>query len=218
MEIPGAIQPLLAAGRAPTSPAKATTAAFYSISNCQQGLAGVSFGNFLIKQVVEELRREAPGVTTFVTLSPAPGFMEWLRQTAPLLPAQDREIVDGLDDPEWPSDDAFAERARALIEPLAAQYFLEAKGPGGRPLDPVARFHLGNGARLERIDWLGDTSGKGLAESAGVMVNYLYALDLIEANHESYANSGEVVASPAVRRLLKAGPRGRLAHEASAKA
>lgn len=210
-ETPAAVQPLLAEKRTPTPLAKANTATFYSISNCQQGLAGVSFGNFLIKQVVEELRRELPGLTTFVTLSPVPGFMKWLRGNAGALPEADRAALEGLDDPLWPQDDEFAARARALLEPLAAYYFLEARTPGNRPIDPVARFHLGNGARLERIDWLGDTSPKGLAESAGVMVNYLYDLDQIERNHEAFANSGEVVASGPVRRLLKAGARGRLA-------
>ncbi len=217
-DMPGAVQPLLAEERTPTALAKATTATFYSISNCQQGLAGVSFGNFLIKQVVEELRRELPGVSTFVTLSPVPGFLKWLRDNAQLLPDNDRTVLDGLDDPLWPQDEDFAARAKALLEPLAAYYFLEARTPGNRPVDPVARFHLGNGARLERIDWLGDTSPKGLSESAGLMVNYLYDLDQIERNHEAFANTGEVVASGPVRRLLKAGARARLAPTSGAKA
>ena len=217
-DMPAAVQPLLAEARTPEPLARATTAAFYSISNCQQGLAGVSFGNFLIKQVVEELRRELPGVSTFVTLSPVPGFMKWLRANAELLPPTDRLALEGLEDPLWPQDEEFAARAKALLEPLAAYYFLEARTPGNRPVDPVARFHLGNGARLERIDWLGDTSPKGLAESAGLMVNYLYDLDQIERNHEAFANSGEVVASGPVRRLLKAGARVRLAATNGAKA
>lgn len=217
-EMPGAVQPLLAEERTPAPLASANTAAFYSISNCQQGLAGVSFGNFLIKQVVEELRRELPGVSTFVTLSPVPGFVKWLRANADALPEADRLTLEGLDDPLWPQDEAFAAQAKALLEPLAAYYFLTARTPGNRPIDPVARFHLGNGARLERIDWLGDTSPKGLAESAGLMVNYLYDLDRIERNHEAFANKGEVVASAPVRRLLKAGAGGRLAPANDAKA
>ena len=218
-EIPAAVQPLLAEERPLTPPARVNTAAFYSISNCQQGLAGVSFGNFLIKQVVEELRRELPSVSTFVTLSPVPGFMKWLRaQAKDLLPEADRDMLEALDDPLWPQDEELAARARALLEPLAAYYFLEARTPGNRLVDPVARFHLGNGARLERIDWLGDTSPKGLAESAGIMVNYLYDLDQIERNHEAYANTGEVVASGPVRRLLKAGAKGRLGASNGAKA
>lgn len=210
--IPGAVQPLLALPRASLKAEDARTAVFYSISNCQQGLAGVSFGNFLIKQVVEELRRELPRLDTFVTLSPVPGFMRWLRaQPMDQWPLEDRQAVEGLEDPEWPQDPDFAPRARALLEPLAAAYFLEARSADGKPVDPVARFHLGNGARLERIDWLGDVSEKGLAESAGLMVNYLYDLERIEENHEAFANQGEVVASPAVRRLLKANARLRLA-------
>jgi malonyl-CoA decarboxylase len=217
-EIPAAVQPLLAEQRTPVLPGEANTATFYSISNCQQGLAGVSFGNFLIKQVVEELRRELPGLSNFVTLSPVPGFSKWLRANAmALLPEADRAALESLDDPLWPQDEEFTQRAKALLEPLAAYYFLEARTPGNRPVDPVARFHLGNGARLERIDWLGDTSPKGLAESAGIMVNYLYDLDQIERNHEAFANSGEVVASGPVRRLLKAGARGRLIPASGAK-
>ncbi len=210
--IPGAVQPLLAMPRAAMKAEEARTAVFYSISNCQQGLAGVSFGNFLIKQVVEELRRESLRLEAFVTLSPVPGFMRWLRaQPTDHWPLEDRQALEGLDDPYWPHDPDFAPRARALLEPLAAAYFLEARSPDGKPVDPVARFHLGNGARLERIDWLGDVSEKGLAESAGFMVNYLYDLDRIEENHEAFANQGEIVASAAVRRLLKANARLRLA-------
>jgi malonyl-CoA decarboxylase len=154
----------------------------------------VSFGNFLIKQVVEELSRELPSLATFVTLSPVPGFAAWLAKcgNAPSLA------------PGWHSDPELAERARAQLLPLAAEYFLAAKGPGGKPVDPVARFHLGNGARLERLNWLGDTSAKGLREAHGLMVNYLYDLRFIEANHEAFANDGRVVASAAVRRHLPA--------------
>jgi malonyl-CoA decarboxylase len=105
-----------------------------------------------------------------------------------------------------------------VLEPLAAQYFLEERSSNGRAVDPVARFHLGNGARLERIDWLGDTSHKGMLESAGLMVNYLYDLDEIEKNHEAYANQGEIVASSAVRKMLKSGTRGWRSNATSAKA
>jgi len=208
-EIPGAIQPLLASEREIVPLSKARTAVFYSISNCQQGLNGISFGNFLIKQVVEELRRELPKLETFVTLSPVPGFMRWLASKGKtLVGADDLPVLESLDDPDWPQDKPFAQRAKALLEPLAVQYFLEERSSNGRALDSVARFHLGNGARLERIDWLGDTSRKGMLESAGLMVNYLYDLDEIEKNHEAYANQGEIVASPAVRKMLKSGTRG----------
>jgi malonyl-CoA decarboxylase len=177
---------------------------FYSISNCQRGLAGISFGNFLIKQVVEELRRELPKLDNFVTLSPVPGFVQWLQQ-APDLPVsdEDRLLLERLDTPDWFDDLETALLLRAVLEPLAAYYFLKAKTAKGRLIDSVARFHLGNGARLERINWLGDLSPKGLRESAGIMVNYLYRLDDIEKNHEAYANQGEVAASSAVKKLLK---------------
>ncbi|MBC7578893.1 MAG: malonyl-CoA decarboxylase [Tardiphaga sp.] len=202
--IPGAIAPLLAEDRQPVPIDRARTAVFYSISNCQRGLAGISFGNFLIKQVVEELRRELPKLDTFVTLSPVPGFMKWLKRTPDLpLSEEERPLLELLDNPDWIHDAAQAAQLRAVIEPLAAHYFLKAKAPRGGPVDSVARFHLGNGARLERIDWLGDISAKGLRESAGLMVNYLYRLDDIEKNHEAYADHYEIAASPAVKKQLK---------------
>ncbi|MGE3248325.1 MAG: malonyl-CoA decarboxylase [Beijerinckiaceae bacterium] len=208
-EIPAAVQPLLAEKREPVAPDRAKTAVFYSISNCQDGLAGVSFGNFLIKQVVEELRREAPNLEAFVTLSPVPGFMAWLEKEAmPHLGEAERTLLGNLADEDWPEDENLAAQIKPLLEPLAAVYFLEARSPNGRARDPVARFHLGNGARLERIDWLGDRSPKGLKESAGTMVNYLYDLGEIEKNHEAYANTGEIVASSAVKRLLRTAPKG----------
>jgi malonyl-CoA decarboxylase len=202
--IPGAIAPLLAVDRQPVAIERARTAVFYSISNCQRGLGGISFGNFLIKQVVEELRRELPKLENFVTLSPVPGFMQWLKQT-PDLPVsdEDRPLLDHLQNPGWVDDSELTAQLRALLEPLAAYYFLKAKTAKGRLIDSVARFHLGNGARLERIDWLGDLSPKGLRESASIMVNYLYRLDDIEKNHEAYANQGEIAASSAVKKLLK---------------
>ncbi len=208
-EIPGSIQALLAEDREVLPPEQATTAVFYSISNCQPGLKGVSFGHFLIKQVVEELSREVPSLATFVTLSPAPGFGRWLdRVTADPTAAgledggTDTTVLEELHAPGWYRDPATAERLRPLLLGLAAHYYLHAKGSGGRPLDPVARFHLGNGARLERLNWLGDTSAKGLREAAGLMVNYLYDPRSIEANHEAFANHGTVVASDAVQRQL----------------
>lgn len=202
--IPGAIAPLLAVDRQHLPIEKARTAVFYSISNTQRGLGGISFGSFLIKQVVEELRRETPKLDTFVTLSPVPGFMPWLKQDKELpLSDEDREIIKRLDDPKWFENPETTAQLRGVLEPLAAYYFLKARTPKGKLIDSVARFHLGNGARLERINWLGDLSPKGLRESAGVMVNYLYRLDDIEKNHEAYANDGEVVASSAVKKLLK---------------
>jgi malonyl-CoA decarboxylase len=202
--IPTAIAPLLAVDRRLVPIERARTAVFYSISNTQRGLGGISFGNFLIKQVVEELRRELPKLDNFVTLSPVPGFMPWLNQEKEaLLSEEDRALLAHLDDPKWFENEELGAQLRAVLEPLAAYYFLKARSAKGRVIDSVARFHLGNGARLERIDWLGDLSPKGMRESAGIMVNYLYRLDDIEENHETYANTGEVVASNSVKKLLK---------------
>ena len=202
--IPGAIAPLLAEDRNPVAVERARVAVFYSISNTQRGLGGISFGNFLIKQVVEELRRELPKLEDFVTLSPVPGFMSWLK-TTPYLPLteEERAVLKHLDEPDWWGNPELEGQLRPIVETLAAYYFLKARTPKGRLIDSVARFHLGNGARLERINWLGDTSTKGLRESAGIMVNYLYRLDDIEKNHEAYANDGTVAASSAVKKLLK---------------
>ena len=207
-EIPSSIQTILADDRQVIPAEEATTAIFYSISNCQPGLRGISFGNFLIKQVVEDLSSDLPSLKTFVTLSPAPGFGSWLKRVAQNPHAADLEGIDTtamarLDDPDWHREPAFAERLRPQLMGLAATYYLKAKAKNGQPLDPVARFHLGNGARLERLNWLGDTSPKGLQEAAGLMVNYLYDLNTIEANHEAYANQGAVAASPSVERQLR---------------
>jgi malonyl-CoA decarboxylase len=202
--IPGAIAPLLAEDRALVPIDHARTAVFYSISNTQRGLGGISFGSFLIKQVVEELRRELPKLENFVTLSPVPGFVPWLKQADDIpVTDEDRALLENLDKPDWFEDAELATQLRAVLEPLAAYYFLKARTAKGRLIDSVARFHLGNGARLERIDWLGDLSPKGLRESAGIMVNYLYRLEDIEKNHEAYANQDEVAASSAVKKLLK---------------
>jgi malonyl-CoA decarboxylase len=197
--IPDAIQPILAAGRKPIAAEAATTAVFYSISNCQRGLARISFGNFLIKQVAEELKRECPGLHTFVTLSPVPGLRRWLDGalgSLPLEPAE-REALASLGDA--PDEERLRAAAPALRK-AAGLYLLGAKTAGGQPRDPVQRFHLGNGARLERLNLHADVSPKGIAESFGVMVNYLYALDEVEANHERYAQAGEVVAAQGLSR------------------
>ena len=203
--IPDAIRPLLAGERAPIAAGMATTAVFYSISNAQRGLGGVSFGHFLIKQVVEDLKREWPRLQTFVTLSPAPGFAAWLKRErgdegSAVLDAEARRVLALTDEPGWTGRE---EVARALI-PLAVQYVLKARDKAGRALDPVARFHLGNGARLERLNPQADLSDKGVKQSLGLMVNYLYDLDHIEANHEAFANRGEIAAAPAIKRLLAA--------------
>jgi len=205
--IPSSIQEVLAEDRKVLAAEQATTAVFYSISNCQPGLRGISFGNFLIKQVVEDLSRDLPSLKTFVTLSPAPGFGRWLKRVAddPAkagLEGLDTASLAHLEKPDWQRDAAVAEQRPPLLMALAAAEYLRAKKKDGQPLDPVARFHLGNGARLERLNWLGDTSTKGVREAAGLMVNYLYDLNTIEANHEAYANQGMVVASPAIQRHL----------------
>ncbi len=205
--VPSAIGDVLDEGRQQITADEATTAVFYSISNCQDGLRGISFGNFLIKQVVDDLRRDLPGLKNFVTLSPVPGFARWLAKvrasaTHQFLPEAVRETLTFLDNPNWPDNQHAASEVERVLLPLAARYFLIERTPEGRPLDPVARFHLGNGARLERLNFLGDRSAKALQQAQGMMVNYLYKLDDIVANHEALAQRGEVIASPAVRNLL----------------
>ncbi len=212
-ETPTSIQAVLRerrkTGAAPTKP---TTAVFYSISNCQEGLRGISFGNFLIKQVVEDLVREVPSLDTFVTLSPAPKFSRWLDRTladdtTTVLTSAERKLLSGLRNPGWADDPEGAARMKPVLLAAAADYFLRAKSADGEPIDPVARFHLGNGARLERLNWFGDVSPKGLHESYGLMVNYKYDLAAIETNHEAYENERIIAATKAVKGLLKAPPK-----------
>jgi malonyl-CoA decarboxylase len=208
-DIPGAIAPILASGRQQfVEPDKSRIAVFYSISNCQRGLTGVSFGNFLIKQVVEEICRELPKLTTFVTLSPVPGFARWLageskNENSPAISASDRVTFELLERPHWWTDPEIFTQLEEPLMRAAGWYFLRARSKRGTPIDPVARFHLGNGARLERINWLADTSDRAIAQAYGLMVNYLYDLDDIEKNHEAYAEGRTVVASSAVQRLLR---------------
>src|ERR1700722_19620936 len=206
-ETPAAIAPILSGKRDEVDPERATTAVFYSITNCQRGLAGVSFGHFLIKQVVEELSREFGKVATFVTLSPAPNFAEWLKReranaTSIALDEDDREVLAALDDVNCWRVPETAERVREPLLRAAAWYYMRSRDRRGLPLDSVARFHLGNGARLERLNWPGDTSERALAQSYGLMVNYLYDLGYIEKNHEAYAQQHAVVAANAVTRLV----------------
>lgn len=197
LDMPGSVQDLLDRQRKPVDAARATTAVFYSISNCQNGLLGISFGSFLIKQVVEDLKRDLGGLKTFATLSPVPGFSRWVAESSGV----DSEAGKLVADTAWVGTEQMA-RAREVLMPLAAEYFLKAKNSGGMPRDPVARFHLNNGARLERINWLGDRSAKGLAQSAGIMVNYRYKLSHIEENHEAYVKEGRVAAARQVRTML----------------
>jgi len=207
-EIPDAVGPILATDRNGLAPDKSKVAVFYSISNCQRGLAGVSFGNFLIKQVVEEVSRENARLSTYVTLSPAPDFARWLdrerkTENSQALSADDREALKGLDAPGWWREPAQNEAFKEAFLRAAAWYYLNARSRRGLPLDAVARFHLGNGARLERLNWLADLTDKGLSQSYGLMVNYLYDLENIETNHEAYAEGRRVTASSAVRRHLR---------------
>jgi len=206
-EIPGAITPILELKREPLDPERATTAVFYSISNCQRGLAGVTFGSFLIKQVVAEISRETPRLSTFVTLSPAPNFAGWLArqrtQPSPALAEADRAALATLDRPEWWNDEAALDEMREPMLHAAATYFMTARNPAGSPLDAVARFHLGNGARLERLNWPADLSDRGRRQSWGLMVNYLYNLGDIEKNHEAYAENRAIIATSAIRKLAR---------------
>jgi malonyl-CoA decarboxylase len=200
--------------RAPRqNPKAADTAIFYSISNAQRGLAGVSFGGFLIKQVVDDLAHEFPNLKVFATLSPIPGFLSWLRAEIeagrPVLEMPeanelaalhgsndgDKALLAILNEPGWPEDLAKTAALKPILTRLCARYLLEERH-GKTALDRVAHFHLSNGARVERLNWAADRSAKGLAQSAGLMVNYRYKLDEIDANHEAYTAEG---ASPPLR-------------------
>ena len=198
---------------------RADTAIFYSISNTQAGLRGVSFGNFLLKRVIDDLKRDFPRLKTFATLSPLPQLRRWAEKnpeavgqafaeterrrlhTLGVEPDAARLCV-LLATPDWHNDVALARALRDPLSKLAARYLLQASS-SNRPYDPVARFHLGNGARIERINWLGDTSAKGLGQSYGLMVNYLYDPEAIEANVEAFVAAGHIAAAAGVRRKTK---------------
>src|SRR5882757_4512161 len=181
---------------------RADTAIFYSISNCQDGLRGVSFGNFLIKQVVEELRAEFPQLQRFSTLSPVPGFRRWLTQQLAQESNPDAALLPELARDGWWHDPEQSEPLRAALMRLCATYLTRPASPGNR-IDPVARFHLGNGARLERINWLGNTELHAIQESFGIMVNYLNDHDSSENNHEAFVRGGTIVRSPDVDALMQ---------------
>lgn len=196
--IPNSVQDLLNDEQLPLPPEEADTAVFYSISNCQEGLKGISFGNLLIKQVVEELAAEIPTLKTFVTLSPVPGLQRWLRQIA-----DERPDLESLLDAVQSEDASAISATQPLLRALCAEYLLEAKGPNGRPLDPVARFHLGNGATLQDIHVFADMSANGWEQSSTLMVNYLYDPAQVNRNSERYMNQGEISASRQVKQLLR---------------
>jgi malonyl-CoA decarboxylase len=201
------VQALLDPDSSVLDPESAEWAIFYSITNCQEGLRGVPFGSFLIKRVVEDLSKELPRIKKFATLSPVPGFRNWLAEKAAALQASPKlapfaSAIAKLDSPQWMEDPALrAELPRQLL-PLAAYYLVQAK-QNDEPLDPVARFHLKNGARLERINWLGDTSASGLQRSAGLTANYVYKLPEVERNHEFYVREHKVRASREIEALAK---------------
>jgi malonyl-CoA decarboxylase len=202
-------------------PVTADTAIFYSISNCQRGLAGISFGDFLIKRVVDSLAAELPHIKTFATLSPMPGFRAWLDEGLTdqgddlLLPAERKafqQLQEGLSQTSLAEllgrigaleEESVAAALRGPLLRLAARYLVTEKTATGRALDPVAHFHLTNGARMERLNWRADLSAKGLQQSWGMMINYLYRLSEIEGNHEAYTGEGKIAASSAITRLSK---------------
>jgi malonyl-CoA decarboxylase len=199
-------------------PDAADSAVFYSISNCQKGLSGISFGDFLIKRVVDRLHDELPQLKNFATLSPIPGFRPWLEEQmangADLLVAAERQELPNelatqplgrlLTRPRWYEEEPLAEALRAPLLRLCANYLLSAKRPSGTVRDSVAHFHLANGARMERLDWAADLSANGLKQSFGIMINYLYRLPEIEHNHELYVGDRIVTVSPAIQRLARA--------------
>ena len=199
------VQPLLDEAAPVFPPRDADTAIFYSINNCHEGLRGVTLGNFLIKLVVADLQRELPHLRQFATLSPVPGFAAWLKEARqrgdPVIGEKERAALARLEEADWHRDTEATEALETPLKRLCAHYLVRVK-ERGRPRDPVARFHLHNGARLERINWLADLSAKGLAESHGILVNYLYDPARIERNHEAYVASGEVIHSPSVKALL----------------
>jgi malonyl-CoA decarboxylase len=190
-EIAPSITPLLDEAAAPADLDRATTAIFYSISNTQAGLRGVSFGDSLIKRVVECLHEEFPRLKTFATLSPIPGLRAWLGKHAPA------ELLQA-----WEAAPDLAEKSppRVALKQWAARY-LAQELQDGKPLDAVARFHLGNGARVERLNWAADPSPKGLKQSYGLMVNYLYDLKKLDRNRSALAQ-GKIPVAPAIKDLL----------------
>jgi malonyl-CoA decarboxylase len=214
------IQTLLDSGAPADDPARADTAIFYSISNAQRGLAGLSFGGFLIKRVLDDLVRDLPSLKVFATLSPIPGLRMWIEariaeegealltagETRALKAAAERAGLeeapfDELLAGNWHKDEALSNALAPALLRLAARYLLTAR-EADEPLDRVARLHLSNGARIERLNWLADISPNGLKQSYGIMVNYRYRPADIEKNHEAYRGSGTIAATSAVRGLL----------------
>ena len=201
------VQALLDPDSPVENPETAEWAIFYSITNCQEGLRGVPFGSFLIKRVVEDLSKELPRIKKFATVSPIPGFRRWLAEQSAELQAGSKlapfaAAAAKLDNPRWMANSALRAELERYILPMAAYYLLHAK-QNREPQDPVARFHLKNGARLERINWLGDTSTSGWQRSAGLSANYIYKLADVERNHELYVREQKVRASREIEALAK---------------
>jgi malonyl-CoA decarboxylase len=169
----------------------ADTAIFYSISNAQKGLAGISFGNFLIKRVVKTLQQEFPQLTQFATLSPIPGFCRWLES---IEPAQESSLL----------DEGVASRSPEHLQKMAAHYLSKEKQSRNQNYarDPVAHFHLSNGAQIERLNWMADASENGMKQSAGMMVNYLYELPQIETRSQGYSAEGKVALALSIEKQL----------------
>lgn len=214
--IAGNVQKLLDPSAPLMNPDDADTAIFYSISNAQKGLAGISFGDFLIKRVVGVLSAEFRHLKRFATLSPIPGFCAWLegqpaedlltpseRKALPKRSGGDQHPLALVRNPDWHKNRYLVQALEGPLTRLAARYLLMAKAENGRALDPVAHFHLSNGARVEQMNWLADISSRGLRQSAGMMVNYLYKLDDIDANHEAYKGKHRIAASSALRSLAR---------------
>ena len=217
--LPPSVQILLDQGAPVQDPRTADTAVFYSISTTQKGLRGVSLGNLLLKRVIEDLRHDLPRLNVFATLSPLPGFRKYLDQALAekraLLPdAQSAKFAetlghpepasalrDALARPEWPANARLGEALREPMEKLAARYLLQEKS-NGHPLDPVAHFHLANGAQVNRLFWLADTSAHGMEQSYGMMVSYRYEPSEVEVNHERFVRDGHIAAARRVVRLL----------------
>ncbi|MGB0631297.1 MAG: malonyl-CoA decarboxylase [Alphaproteobacteria bacterium] len=200
----GEIHDLIDSEPEPDAAVTADSAIFYSISNCQAGLAGISFGNFLIKQVADEVQKELPQITQFATLSPIPGFRAWLddklvKDTPDFLTEDETDLLSRSD---WRENELIRQPLKSALMRLCATYLIDEK-IRDRPRDPVARFHLGNGASVERINWAADLSAKGIDQSAGMMVNYLYDRSQIVSNHEAYVRDGVIATSSSVAKLAK---------------
>lgn len=185
----------------------ADTAIFYSINNCQKGLKGISFGDFLIKQVVSEIQKDIPNIKSFATLSPVPGFRNWLSEEvvnkdSTVLDNDAQQLIMELEQIDWLSDKYICENLSPILTALCAHYLSEVTR-NGKPLDPVARFHLHNGAQLNQINWLGDQSQNGIDQSFGILVNYVYDIAAIERNHEDYVHHGRMSISGTVKKLSK---------------